>query len=56
MSDINTIIETIKQFNADRDWEQFHNIKDLAVAISVEANELLECFLWKNLMRQIEKR
>lgn len=47
MSDINTIIETIKQFNADRDWEQFHNIKYLAVAISVEANELLECFLWK---------
>lgn len=48
MNEIETITNKIRQFNEERDWEQFHNIKDLAVSISVEANELLECFLWKN--------
>lgn len=48
MNTIESITERIKQFNAERDWEQFHNPKDLAISISVEANELLECFLWKN--------
>ena len=32
----------------DRDWEQFHNPKDLAIALSIESSELLELFLWKN--------
>jgi len=41
------MIEMIKKFRDDRDWEQFHNSKDLAIAISVEASELLELFLWK---------
>jgi len=36
------------QFRNERDWEQFHNPKDLALAINVEAGELLELFLWKN--------
>ncbi len=36
------------QFRDERDWEQFHNPKDLAVAISIEAAELLEAFLWKD--------
>jgi NTP pyrophosphatase (non-canonical NTP hydrolase) len=43
--------ETIKallKFRNERDWEQFHNPKDLALAINVEAGELLELFLWKN--------
>ena len=48
MNTIESITERIKHFNAERDWEQFHNPKDLAISISVEANELLECFLWKN--------
>lgn len=47
MSDIQQIIEAITAFNRERDWEQFHNPKDLALAISVEAGELLEQFLWK---------
>lgn len=47
MNEISTIINTIKKFNEEREWEQFHNPKDLAISISVEANELLECFLWK---------
>ena len=37
----------IKKFNEERDWDQFHNGKDLAIALSIEANELLEAFLWK---------
>lgn len=41
------IMEKIKKFRDDRDWEQFHNSKDLAIAISIEASELLELFLWK---------
>jgi NTP pyrophosphatase (non-canonical NTP hydrolase) len=41
------IIKTLIAFRNERDWEQFHNAKDLALAISVEAGELLELFLWK---------
>ena len=47
MSDIEEILVKLRQFNQERDWDQFHNGKDLALAISIEANELLECFLWK---------
>jgi NTP pyrophosphatase (non-canonical NTP hydrolase) len=47
MTDIEEIINKLIEFRNERDWEQFHNSKDLAVAISVEANELLELFLWK---------
>ncbi len=36
------------KFRNERDWAQFHNPKDLALAINVEAGELLELFLWKN--------
>lgn len=38
----------LDKFNKERDWDQFHNGKDLAIALSIEANELLEAFLWKN--------
>jgi NTP pyrophosphatase (non-canonical NTP hydrolase) len=41
------IIQTLLKFRNERDWEQFHNPKDLALAINVEAGELLELFLWK---------
>ncbi len=47
MSDLNSLIESIVKFRDERDWEQFHNSKDLALALSVEASELLELFLWK---------
>jgi NTP pyrophosphatase (non-canonical NTP hydrolase) len=42
------IIEALIKFRNERDWEQFHNPKDLAIAINIEAGELLEQFLWKN--------
>lgn len=47
MSEIKAIIDKIKIFNKDRDWEQFHNPKDLAIALNIESSELLELFLWK---------
>ncbi|WP_442867530.1 nucleotide pyrophosphohydrolase [Castellaniella sp. S9] len=40
-------LQRLRQFRDDRDWQQFHNPKDLAVALSIEAGELLEAFLWK---------
>lgn len=48
MSDIEEIINELIKFRNERDWEQFHNAKDLVLAINVEAGELLELFLWKN--------
>jgi NTP pyrophosphatase (non-canonical NTP hydrolase) len=48
MNDIKAIIQELLKFRNERDWEQFHNPKDLALAINVEAGELLELFLWKN--------
>ena len=48
MTDIETIQAELRKFNQERDWDQFHNGKDLAVAISIEAGELLEAFLWKS--------
>ena len=51
-SDSKTTIQTLKQllqeFRDERDWQQFHDPKNLAEAICVEASELLELFLWKN--------
>lgn len=41
------VIEELIQFRNDRDWEQFHDSKNLALAISLEAAELNELFLWK---------
>lgn len=48
MKDLDRIKTELLKFRNDRDWEQFHNPKDLALAISIEAAELLELFLWKN--------
>lgn len=48
MNDIILLTQEILQFRDERDWEQFHNAKDLAIALSLEASELLELFLWKN--------
>ena len=41
------LINKLIQFRNERDWEQFHNPKDLALALSIEASELLELYLWK---------
>ena len=46
--DFQDIQQKVKDFTKERDWEQFHNAKDLALALSIEAAELNECFLWKS--------
>ena len=48
MSEIKKLTEQLISFRDERDWAQFHNAKDLAVALNIEAGELLEAFLWKN--------
>lgn len=48
MTDTQEIIQALLKFRNERDWEQFHNAKDLALALNVESSELLELFLWKN--------
>ena len=47
MKESEEIIQALLKFRNERDWEQFHNPKDLALAISIESAELLELFLWK---------
>lgn len=48
MSDIKSLQEKIAKFVEERDWNQFHNPKDLAISLSLEASEVLEHFQWKN--------
>ncbi len=48
---IETLKERVRRFVRKRDWEKYHNPKDLAIAIAVEAGELLELFQW---MRESE--
>ena len=47
MKESEEIKQALLKFRNERDWEQFHNPKDLALAISIESAELLELFLWK---------
>jgi NTP pyrophosphatase (non-canonical NTP hydrolase) len=54
MSDIKEITDQIVAFRNERNWEQFHNPKDLALALSIEAAELNELFLWKNKQQVVE--
>jgi NTP pyrophosphatase (non-canonical NTP hydrolase) len=45
---INAVIEKVVAFRNERDWEKFHNGKDLAICLNCESSELLELFLWKD--------
>ncbi len=47
MSDLEELRKAIVTFTQERNWDQFHNGKDLALALSIEAAELNEAFLWK---------
>ncbi|OAS13356.1 nucleotide pyrophosphohydrolase [Paenibacillus oryzisoli] len=44
---MDAIIKKIIEFRDERDWKQFHNAKDLAISLTLEASELLENFQWK---------
>ena len=46
MTELEELREQLREFAAARDWEQFHSPKNLAMALSVEAGELLEIFQW----------
>lgn len=48
MTDIQEMTDALIEFRDQRDWEQFHNAKDLALALNIEAAELLELYLWKS--------
>jgi NTP pyrophosphatase (non-canonical NTP hydrolase) len=48
MNDIQIMTDELVKFRDERNWSQFHNTKDLALAISIEAAELNELFLWKS--------
>lgn len=48
MNDFDKIKEKIKQFNLERDWDKFHNPKDLLIALVSEVGELAECYRWLN--------
>ena len=54
MSEIKNIIDKIKKFRDERDWMQFHDPKNMAVSIIIEASELLEHFQWKT-KEEVEK-
>jgi hypothetical protein len=44
--DVTGLMDALRVFAAERDWERFHSPKNLAMALSVEASELVEIFQW----------
>ena len=48
MDKLELLKQRIDKFNKDRDWDKFHSPSNLAKSISIEANELLECFQWND--------
>ena len=48
MDRLEELMQRIDKFNKDRDWDQFHSPVNLAKSISIEANELLECYQWND--------
>lgn len=49
-------LDQILAFRDDRNWKQFHNPKDLAISLSLEASELLECFQWSGSDTEVERK
>ena len=54
MDNLELLKQRIQKFNDDRDWNKFHTPSNLAKSISIEANELLECFQWNDTLFDIE--
>lgn len=48
MSDLQKLTKSITEFRDARDWKQFHNPKDMALSLVLEATEVMEHFQWKN--------
>jgi NTP pyrophosphatase (non-canonical NTP hydrolase) len=54
-SQMDSVIKKIIEFRDERDWKQFHNPKDLAISLTLEASELLENFQWKESSEAVNK-
>lgn len=50
------LLKQIFAFRENRNWEQFHNSKDLAISLSIEASELLENFQWKSSEEAVQSK
>lgn len=48
MADLSDLQKAIREFVDERDWDQFHNPKDLSISLALEAAEVMEHFQWKN--------
>jgi dCTP diphosphatase len=48
MTDLDVLRDKVLKFRNERDWKQFHNPKDMAISLALEAAEFLEHFQWKN--------
>ena len=55
MDKLEQVLQRIDKFNKDRDWDKFHSPSNLAKSISIEANELLECFQWNDTEFDLEE-
>ena len=55
MERLEQVMQRIGKFNKDRDWDKFHSPANLSKSISIEANELLECFQWDNENYNLDK-
>jgi len=55
MGEIKRLTDMVLEFREERNWQQFHNPKDLALSLSLEASELLENFQWKTSEEAVNK-
>lgn len=55
MNEVNRLTDLVNQFRDERNWRQYHNAKDLAISINLEASELLEDFQWRTSEQAIEQ-
>ena len=54
--EIEELVAKVNQFSDARDWRQYHNEKDFAISISLEANELLELFQWQDSTKVVQTK
>lgn len=55
MNEVQRLTDLVNQFRDERNWRQYHNAKDLAISINLEASELLEDFQWRTSEQAIEQ-
>ncbi|OJG73078.1 MazG nucleotide pyrophosphohydrolase [Enterococcus phoeniculicola] len=55
MNEVHRLTDLVNQFRDERNWRQYHNAKDLAISINLEASELLEDFQWRTSEQAVEQ-